>query len=1075
MPIGRDGLSRGHARRFESRSHSAIRDVGGVVSGLIGVALLATSLSLSSAPAVAQGGPMMPGDAVVTGFSGFKALDLPAAPPDPLARFFIDTDGNAMQVLRLQPGGPPQGQLIPAPPVMQIKAGQIGQVFAITLAPPLSVAPGTPQAVPDIYLGATSAFGIQIVRTGPDGQPQRIRTGGPAAQWMVGQFGTALGGGPGSIYRIDGQTGAASLFANLDNSGPGLGDVVYDPATHQFFASDLDSGLIHRIDVDGTLIDSFDHGLAGRPGRGLAPVPDDGKRMMIQSPAFNSEDTATWGFTQRQRMVYGMAVFAGRLYYAVAEGSEIWSIGIRLEGGFANDARWEFSVPGVPPGALITDLAFDGEGRLLVALRGAPRGSYNYSVFAERTQQTDVKRFRREVPDNPATPGYWVPVPEEYAIGFPEPFRNATGGVALGYGHDPSGAVRRASCSSFVWSTGDNLRNNPTLGAPLEVHGLQGNSVTLVRPQNAPPAASYFADYDGVFGDPERAGHIGDVEIWQPCERAAGLPEGVGDLGMFGFWGGAAYWPVLPPDWIPPPPPPPTNLRLNKSAHSDSCVHFGGGFWCLFTVRVTNTGPGDYFGPVTVHDAVAGVPPGAVHGLPPWACVPAGPGGVTCTHPPVLLHPGDSIDLLISVHLPANFPGCSINNNANLVWPPGGGDINPGDDADNDSMAVPGPNCGGTNLRMEKTGSVCTAVGGMADCSFVVIVHNEGPGAYAGNITVTDTVPAGTMATFSPPWICGGGPPTYTCTLPGVNIPPGGVVHMQVHVRMPLPAAAHVPGCQVTNESRITVAAGGSVQNSNAGDDQASATLNLPPDICPLLIIAPAPPPPPPPPPPSPTTCPPGFVAKGSTCEPRQPTCPAGWTIAPVPGVCCPPGQPWTGRQCGQRPLPPPPTLCREGWTPTPIAGMCCPPGQPWTGKRCGRDEPPPSGRCQPGWTPTPIAGMCCPPGQPWTGKRCGRDEPPPRVCPQGMIGTPPNCRAIERRCPTGMVGTPPNCRAIERRCPSGMVGTPPNCRAIERRCPPGMVGTPPNCRRIERQCPSGTTGTPPNCRPILIREPTHR
>jgi hypothetical protein len=228
MPIVRD-LSRGHARHFESRSRSAIRDVGGVVSGLIGVALLATSLSLSPAPAIAQGGPMMPGDAVVTGFSGFRVQDLPAAPPDPLARFFIDTNGNAMQVLRLQPGGPPQGQLIPAPPVMQVKAGQIGQVFAITLAPPLSVAPGTPQAVPDIYLGATSAFGIQIVRTGPDGQPQRIRTGDPAAQWMVGQFGTALGGGPGSIYRIDGQTGTASLFANLDNSGPGLGDVVYDP------------------------------------------------------------------------------------------------------------------------------------------------------------------------------------------------------------------------------------------------------------------------------------------------------------------------------------------------------------------------------------------------------------------------------------------------------------------------------------------------------------------------------------------------------------------------------------------------------------------------------------------------------------------------------------------------------------------------------------------------------------------------------------------------------------------------------------------------------------------------------
>ena len=56
---------------------------------------------------------------------------------------------------------------------MQAKTDQTGQVFAFTLAPPASVAPGTPQAVPDICLGATSAFGIQIVRPGPDGRALR--------------------------------------------------------------------------------------------------------------------------------------------------------------------------------------------------------------------------------------------------------------------------------------------------------------------------------------------------------------------------------------------------------------------------------------------------------------------------------------------------------------------------------------------------------------------------------------------------------------------------------------------------------------------------------------------------------------------------------------------------------------------------------------------------------------------------------------------------------------------------------------------------------------------------------------
>ena len=52
----------------------------------------AACLSLPALPALAQ---MAPGDAVVTGFSGFKPLVPPGPSPDPLASLFIDTDGNA--------------------------------------------------------------------------------------------------------------------------------------------------------------------------------------------------------------------------------------------------------------------------------------------------------------------------------------------------------------------------------------------------------------------------------------------------------------------------------------------------------------------------------------------------------------------------------------------------------------------------------------------------------------------------------------------------------------------------------------------------------------------------------------------------------------------------------------------------------------------------------------------------------------------------------------------------------------------------------------------------------------------
>lgn len=90
-----------------SWSHSHRNHFLRICSYLVTGALL--GMSSLFAPAIAQSGPMIPGDAVITGFSGFKPIDMQPAPPDPLARFFIDADGNSVQVLRLQPSGAPQG------------------------------------------------------------------------------------------------------------------------------------------------------------------------------------------------------------------------------------------------------------------------------------------------------------------------------------------------------------------------------------------------------------------------------------------------------------------------------------------------------------------------------------------------------------------------------------------------------------------------------------------------------------------------------------------------------------------------------------------------------------------------------------------------------------------------------------------------------------------------------------------------------------------------------------------------------------------------------------------------------
>jgi hypothetical protein len=68
-----------------------------------------------------------------------------------------------------------------------------------------------------------------------------VKQGAPNATFMPGLFGPAgLQGGPGSIWHIDGATGAVRLFANvmLDgvaNSGPALGGLAFDVASNTLF------------------------------------------------------------------------------------------------------------------------------------------------------------------------------------------------------------------------------------------------------------------------------------------------------------------------------------------------------------------------------------------------------------------------------------------------------------------------------------------------------------------------------------------------------------------------------------------------------------------------------------------------------------------------------------------------------------------------------------------------------------------------------------------------------------------------------------------------------------------------
>jgi len=797
---------------------------------------LLLALIASLAPASAEDGVLARGDAVVTGFSGIRPADAPLKPgANPLDEFFIDLNGPAAQILSLAaPEGTPSGQLISAPAKLRIKASQIGQVFATALDD------GQGGKVPNIYLGATSAYGLSIVVPDADGDgwPERVKTGQPGAQWMSGQFGVDLGGGPGSIYKVDGQTGAVSLFATLlNNSGAGVGDIAFDKASGQFFASDLDRGFIYRLGKNGDVIDSFDHGVNGRPAKGLAPIPDDGSQAEIGKAGFDSANPQSWGYTQEERRVHGLAVQDGRLYYAVS--GQIWSIGIAAE-GFAKDARWELNVEALPGTGPITDMLFDKQGRLSLAQRGAQRGSYDYSLFAE-PEKSAVVRYAREEPDDPATDSVWVAEPESYAIGLPPEHTHAEGGIALGYPHDETGALRYGTCGEMLWSTGHRLRQSAVAQGgegegEADVHGLQGNAISLVRPENVPPRQSYFADYDGFFGDAAKAGHMGDVEIWQPCEGVStpqfgSLPPGIYPPGD------------LPPD-LPPEYPPEyefeTNLKLVKRADPKTCLPWANGWLCRYKIRVTNTGPDNYFGPIVVDDWLPANPPGAVMGFSWAGCGIIGPSSYRCPRFGVFLAPSGSIDLTAYTWVPKIKGLCNLRNVAAIKWAPGGSQWNsdPTDDEDDANALIPDPDCKPgekTDLKIYKRALLpCFSVAGdKVRCGYRVTVENRGPGAYNGDIKVDDTIPAGTTPIFSGPgWACAVAVPTSTCTYAGASLPNiGDTVSFTVRIDLPRERARQLH-CKVPNEVAITEAAGGTPQNTDATNDTATAVADVPDAVC---------------------------------------------------------------------------------------------------------------------------------------------------------------------------------------------------------------------------------------------------
>lgn len=475
------------------------------------------------AAAIAQSSPGVyaPGDAAVTGFSGAIRPFQIEPGQDPNLRTFVDPDGPSLRVIDLRRmDGPPSAQPVGTPKPFTVSAKMIGQVFGVAVDDKFN-----------IYVAASSAYGIAIVAPGPDGQLQRIRQGSRDATFMAAQWGPS--GGPGSIWKINGATGAVTLFANVATGGKpnraaALGGLAFDPISASLFVADRETGLIHRFGASGSDLGAYDHGIVGAAAAGLpsAPPPP-AAGADISSPQFDSARPETWGYAAPARRVFGLAVHGRRLYYAIAEGLQVYSVGLRDDGSFGTDARLEVAVPTADGRSEISRIAFDDAGRIYLAERPAPTGAQDFEALSVPS----IGRVLRYAVIGTIQGGkpIWQPLPDEYAIGLAADFRNGNGGVAIGYSYDADGKLNPASCGGFVWSTGEQLRRAADAGLiarlgradALAINGLQGNPVWRVRRGEQPPLLSYFIDYADAPFDSSARGHLGDIAILRLCTRPA--------------------------------------------------------------------------------------------------------------------------------------------------------------------------------------------------------------------------------------------------------------------------------------------------------------------------------------------------------------------------------------------------------------------------------------------------------------------------------------------------------------------------------------------------------------------------
>ncbi len=296
-------------------------------------------------------------------------------------------------------------------------------------------------------------------------------------------------GGSGAIYRVDGVTGAITTFATLPNTGNvGLGNIAWDVANNQMFATNFEDGKIYRISSTGTILSTFDPFALDGGTSGLAPFGE---------------------------LLWGIGVYNNRVYFgrwnensgnaSAVLNNQVWSVGLTGSGAFTGTEQLEITMPAYSSNWSnpVSDIAFSGAGNMIIAERGVngTNPAINPTAHSSRVLEYTLS-------------GTWGPSGNTFSIGEWSG-TNSAGGVDYAYGSYNPQTREIEDCDDAVWASGDAL----DFGTPDVIYGWQrlpgtGGDITN----------SQLVDADGDLVNQDK-NQIGDIEVYKQCDQPDPCPS----------------------------------------------------------------------------------------------------------------------------------------------------------------------------------------------------------------------------------------------------------------------------------------------------------------------------------------------------------------------------------------------------------------------------------------------------------------------------------------------------------------------------------------------------------------------